>query len=327
LDKLRALEYFVASAEEGSFAGAGRRLGVSVPAVQKLINALESTLGVRLFERTSRGLALTASGQGYLDACHPLLVELAAVDEALSRSTERPTGTVVVGAHEQLVRHVLLPALPDFHARYPEIQVDVRIVNRTSDVDSAIVDIFLLHGWPEEADLVHRRLGHTRTLIVATPEYWSRHGIPRHPSDLVRHTCMLMRNPHGTLIDLWEFERGEDKVAVTINGWLSSNGREVILDAVLSGQGVGRFTEVTTRAHLQTGRLVPVLSDWQVTGGPPVNLLYRTAQRRSARVRLFIDFVMSLFEERPHDARPHPEPPHWHRTARARASNVLRHRP
>ena len=135
---------------------------------------------------------------------------------------------------------------------------------------------------------------------------------------------MLMRNPHGTLIDLWEFERGDDKVSVTVNGWLSSNGREVILDAVLSGQGVGRFTEVTTRAHLQTGRLVPVLSDWKVTGGPPVNLLYRTAQRRTARVRLFIDFVTSLFEERPLDARPHPEPPHWHRTGRARASNVLR---
>ena len=88
---------------------------------------------------------------------------------------------------------MLFPALPDFHARYPDVQVDVRIVNRTSDVDAAIVDIFVLHGWPEEADLVHRRLGHTRTLVVATPEYWSRHGIPKQPSDLARHTCAGIR--------------------------------------------------------------------------------------------------------------------------------------
>jgi LysR family transcriptional regulator, regulator for bpeEF and oprC len=326
MDKLRALEYFVASAEEGSFAGAGRRLDVSVPSVHKLINSLEHSLGVRLFERTAKGLSLTASGQSYLEACQPLLAELAAVDEVVNRSTQRPAGVVVLGAHPQLAKHVLLPALPAFHARYPEIQIDLRVVNRTSDVDTGIVDVFLLHGWPDDPDFVHRRLGHTATRVVASPNYWRRYGIPADPTELARHTCMLMRNPNGTLIDLWEFARGDDKLAVTVNGWLSSNGREVILDAVLAGEGVGRFTEVTTRAHLQSGLLVPVLGDWQVVGGPPVNLLYRPAQRRSPRVRLMIDFLVGLFDDGDSDcaAGEHSERPQWHRSGRSRASTAQR---
>jgi len=328
LDKLRALQYFVAAAEEGSFAGAGRRLEVSVPAVHKLVTSLEASLGVRLFERTVQGLTLTASGHDYLESCRPLLAELAAIDETLSRTAQRPTGTLVIGAHPQAANHILVPALPRFHARHPEIQIDVRVVNKPTDVDAAVVDVFLLVGWPEADDLVHKRLGHARSLIVAAPEYWSAHGIPQHPNDLQRHVCLLMRNPGGTLIDLWEFERDEEKVAVKVNGWLTSNGRDVVLDAVLAGEGVGRFTQVTTRACLQAGRLVPVLLDWQVLGAPPVNLLYRSGQRRTPRVRLFIDYITAVLEDQEADGGgthlATSERPYWHRRGHGRASSLRR---
>jgi len=326
MDKLRALGYFVACAEEGRFASAARRLELSVPAVQKLVSGLERNLGTRLFERSVRGLALTASGQTYLEACRPLLADLVAVDETLRRSAHRPTGTLVIAAHSQLALHLLLPALPLFHARYPDIQIDVRVIHRLTDADAQIADVFVLHGWPEANDLVHRQLGHTRALIVGAPEYCAARGIPGHPRDLEQHTCLLMRNPAGIVIDLWEFERGTEKVAVKVSSWLCSNGREVVLDGVLAGEGIARLNHLTTRAHLQAGRLQPVLLDWEVQGGPPVNVLYRPNQRRTPRVRLFLDFVTTLLRDIEVEGRASAARPHWHRRGYGRASTVLRAR-
>lgn len=330
MDKLRALEYFVAAAEQGSFAGAARQLEVSVPSVHKLVGLLEQQLGVRLFDRTVRGLTLTASGEGYLESCRPLLLEMAALDRAVSRAAHGPSGTLVVGAPPQLAHHVLLPALPRFHARCPDIQVDFRVVHRVTDVDAAAVDVFVLHGWPEAQDLVHRSLGQSKMLVAATPDYWSRQGIPQHPDELARHACMLMRNPAGILIDLWDFQRGQDKASVKVGGWLSSNDREVVLDAVLAGEGIGRFSELATRTHLQSGRLVPALLDWEVHGGPPLNLLYRPNNQRTPRVRLFLDFVAALLQELESEggnlSRAGVERPQWHRRGYGRASSVLRWR-
>jgi LysR family transcriptional regulator for bpeEF and oprC len=328
VDKLRALHYFVAAADAGSLTAAARSLGISVPAVQKLVTALERALGVKLFNRSRQGLQLTASGQGYLESCRPVLAELAMMDEAVSRSTHRPSGTLVVGLHAQLAHHLILPALPEFHRLYPEIQIDLRVINRVTDADAESVDVFLLHGWPEAQDLVHRRLGHAQTFIAASPAYWQVHGVPLHPTDLEKHVCLVMRNPAGILIDLWDFARGAEQVSVPVNGWLCTNGREVLLHAVLTGEGVGRFTELTTREHVAAGRLVPVLQDWKVEGGPPVNLLYRPSQRRTPRVRLFVDFVASLLNVREADGRQRffPDRPLWHRRGMGRASSILRTR-
>lgn len=187
-----APEYLLASADEGSFAGAARRLEVSVSAVQKLISALERRLGVRLFERHTRGLTLTAIGTTYLESCRPLVGELAALDEAVGRTIDRAGGTLVVGAHAQLAHHLLLPALPRFHASYPDIQIDFRVIHRLSDADAATVDVFVVHGWAEAADLVHRHLGRAESWIAATPAYWAAHGLPQHPSELAGHVCLLI---------------------------------------------------------------------------------------------------------------------------------------
>ncbi|MFO1327491.1 MAG: LysR family transcriptional regulator [Rubrivivax sp.] len=327
MDKLRALQYFVAAADQGSLAGAARQLGVSVPAVHKLMSALERELGAALFERSSRGLVLTGSGQAYLDTCRPLLSELAAADEAVGRTAVRPSGVLVVGAHAQLAHHLLLPALPGFHARCPEVQVDLRVIHRLSDDDAAPVDVFLLHGWPEAAELVHQRLGLAHSVIAASPHYWAVHGVPQHPRELARHTCLALRNPAGILIDLWEFERDDEREAVQVGGWFNSNAREAVLDLVLAGHGVGRFTAMSTQEALRSGRLVPVLADWTVQGGPPLNLLYRANVRRAPRVRLFIDFVHALVDDLQHAGtlpRVGAERPRWHRRGSARASSILR---
>jgi len=335
MDKLKALEYFVAAVEEGSFARAAQRLEISVPAVQKLVGALERSLGLVLLERGARGVRLTPSGNEYLDRCRVLLAEveeLAQAEHRMKGVGERPSGHLAVAAHPQLAHHVLLPALPRFHALYPDIEIDFRAVNRIGDVDALSADVMLLHGWPEvPPDYVHRRLGGSRSLIMAAPEHWAVHGVPQHPSDLTAYTCLLMRNPAGILLDLWEFKRESQNVQVQARGWLSSNAREAALDLVLGGHGVGRFTELTTRQHLLSGRLVPVLLDWEVQGGPPVNLLFKGNARRSPRLRAFIDFTLQCLSEldvQGDAAMPHAatERPAWHVRGYGRASATVRGR-
>ena len=332
MDKLRAIEYFIAAAEEGSFTRAARRLEVSVPAVQKMLGALEREIGVTLFERSAQGVKLTGNGSDYLDCCHPLLEELRGMEERLTRSTERPSGTLAVAMHPQLAHHIFVPALARFRARYRDIQIDFRTVHRMSDADATTADVLLLHGWPEATqDYVHRKLGMASSLIMAAPEYWATYGVPRHPRELAQHACLMMRNPTGIVIDLWEFTRGTEKASVSVSGWLISNAREVVLDAVIGGHGVGRFNEVTTRTQVQSGRLVPVLREWEVQGGPPINLLYKASARRSPCARAFIDFAMQLLREAEAEGealahRPSAERPAWHRRGYGRASAAARSR-
>ncbi|MEK8050095.1 LysR family transcriptional regulator [Ideonella sp. DXS22W] len=330
MDKLRAITYFVAAAECGSLTAAARRLGVSAPAVLKLIGTLEAALGVPLLERHAKGVHLTPAGSDYLDCCRPLLEELGAAEAALQHSALRPSGTLVVAIHEQLAHHILLPAMHRLRGRFPELQIDFRTVHRLSDADAQDAEVLLLHGWPEApASYVHRRLGMTRSLVLASPDYWAAHGVPESPEALAGHTCVMMRNPAGIVIDLWEFRRGDEQRSVRVNGWLVSNAREVVLSAILRGQGVARLNEVTTRTPVRTGQLVPVLTDWDVQGGPPINLLYPASARRNPRVRVFIDFALQVLEQHGSGGErtaASTERPAWHRSGYGRASATVRPR-
>ena len=318
MNKLRALQYFIAAAEERSLSGAARRLDVSVPAVSKLITSLERTLGASLFDRTVRGLTLTSNGEIYLEACRPLLDQISAADEALRGAAANVRGTLVVGSPQMLAQHCLLPALPRFHALYPDLQIDIRDVVDPTAANANAVDVYVQFGWIEPpADLVQRRIGRCRFLICAAPGYWAAKGVPQRPKDLERHVCLLFRTPAGTVHDLWQLERNGVKESVAARGWLVSSHRDVVLDAALAGEGVVRLTDLTIRTHVRSGRLVPVLLDWDMQDAPPVDVLYRPNQRRIPRVRLFIDFVTELFREMEADrgekagAHLHAERPRW----------------
>jgi len=300
MDKLRSLQYFVAAAEEKSLSGAARRFGVSTQAVAKLVSALEQGLGVRLFERTAHGLTLTASGAAYLQSCLPALAQLHEADE-LMRAPSTP-GTVVVGVQHVIAREVLTPALPRFHARHPQIRIDVHDFNRVADEQIDGVDVFLVLGWPRANELVLRAIAASRLIAVASPAYWAAHGMPRHPSELEGHNCMCIRSNHGSVMDLWRFRRGDESVAVTAGGWLVVDNahRDMVRDLALAGAGVIRVLDWHQRQgrEIASGALVPVLTDWQMTDEvPPVNLMYPPSARRIARVRLFMDFVVQLFRE------------------------------
>lgn len=326
LDKFRALEYFVAAAGERSFSGAARRMDVTTPAVSRLVTTLEKSLGVALFERTAQGLTLTADGAAYLEKTRPLLRQVADADESVSVAVSRPRGTLVVGAPPIISQHCLLPALPAFHARFPDIQLDIRTVDRPNSPEAESVEVMVLYGWPEHPGLVHRRIATTRLLICASPAYWAAHGVPQRPKELERHACLLFRDQEGTMLDHWEYERDGKREAAAVSGWLVSTHRDVIMDAAIAGVGVARFTDLTVREPLRSGQLVPVLLDWDTKQSPPITLLYRSHQRRTPRVRMFVEFATDLFrkleaEREPAAASMIPvERPHWYRRRQGKAS-------
>lgn len=330
MDKLRALQYFIAAAESGSLSSAARNLGVSHAAVAKSIATLERELGVALFDRGARGLHLTADGETYLLACRPAVEQIATASEAVGSARDRPRGTVVVGSSTQVARHCLVPVLAEFHARYPDIEVDLRDVSRLNEPGALGVEVFLLMGWQPPHDLASRRLSIARSVVCAAPSYWARYGMPTRPAELRHHICFPFRNPDDVLLDHWRFRRGEEEEAVTVRSWLAGDDREALLDVVLAGGGVMRLADLTILDHLRTGRLLPALSDWQLLDNPPITLLYRQNHRRIPRLRAFVEFVVTHFENLQREADggttlPRLDGlPRWHRRSSVRASTMFK---
>lgn len=331
MDKLRALHYFAAAAEESSFSAAARRFGVSTAAVAKLVGALESELGQRLFERSAHGLALTANGAAYLEACTPSLSQLAEADQLAGAALSRASGTIVVGVQPVIAQECLTAALPRFHARYPDIQLDIHYFMRPTEDQVRGLDAMLVMGWPKNVgDLVHRQLGASSFVVCAAPSYWAAHGMPSHPSELEHHNCLCIRSNTGVLMDLWNFKRGNEEVSVATRGSVIADNvhRDMVVDLAIAGVGVARILEWDTeRGRMPAGgALVPALTDWHHTEVPPINLLYPASVRRIPKVRAFIDFVTLLFrdiESRRRLRAPPSGQPHWLRAQRLRASAAM----
>src|SRR4051812_44094270 len=264
-----------------------------------MVAALERDLGVTLFERSAQGLTLTAAGESYLESCKPAVDTLTRIDDQMRGTTTRARGTVVVGIQHVAAQELLAPALPRFHARHPEIQVDLRESTQMKDADAPGIDAYLSFAWPKSPDMIHRPLAKSRFEVCAAPSYWAARGMPREPRDLQRHDCVLIRTQTGTVMDVWAFARQGVREDVTVSGWLVCNNahRDVAIAMAIAGQGVVRILEWANRRDLSSGSLVPALTGWDCPDAPPIVLSYRPSARRIARVRLFIEFVQEVFRE------------------------------
>jgi DNA-binding transcriptional LysR family regulator len=315
MDKLRAIEYLIAAAEERSFSGAARRLGVSQPAVQKLVSALETQLGVALFERRSSGLTITGDGAAYVARCRTIVEELRQADDSLA-SREQHRGLVVVGTTSVLAHDCLGPELPAFHRRYPGIELDFRTVQRLNDPSAEGVDVYVLHGWQEQPDLIRVPVGTTRYCVAASAAYWAQHGQPQRPRDLADHPALLY-NSGRTVLDSWRFQRGGEEETVNMKRRLSSAHRELLVQTALAGSGVARLL---VPPRLPDG-LVAVLVDWTVLEAPPLQVLYRAQHRGTARVQCFVQFAANALRKQLGDGQllptQTPRPDWWDRRGRS----------
>lgn len=318
--KLRGLEYLVAVVDSGGFNAAARQLGVAAPSVHRLVQALETELGVSLIDRSAKPLRPTPYAVDYVMRARALLADMRELDASLKDQSTTPRGTITLAAHTVVLQYVLPAMLPKFHARFPDIRLEIVEAGTSRDLTKLGTDALMQFGWPPQQDAILRTLAETRWLVVATPAYWARHGMPAHPADLARHVCALYRTPFGEVLRQWAFEQAGQRVQVDVDGWLISDSRHAHDAALLGGQLVARINDLTAHPGIVDGTLQPVLLDWTGLNSPPLSMIVKRSLLRQPRVRAWVDFaaehVRQLTERRQPAGLPPVQPaerPDWWR--------------
>jgi DNA-binding transcriptional LysR family regulator len=277
-------------AARGSFAGAAEDVSLSASAVAKLITRLERRLGVRLINRTTRRLALTAEGEIYLDRVREILGAIEAAESEIASARAAPRGHLRVHTFPVIAAHELAPALPDFLARYPNITFDFMVTNRSVDLLGENVDISLRMGPLEDSRLVSRKIVDLSRIVCASPGYLARYGRPAEPADLVRHACLILsRNPGSAT---WPFRVGGKLTRIDVKGCVSADSADMLLQLAIAGAGILRLSEHVVARSIHEGLLEPVLQDAEDPEIYPLFALLPPGRHQAPKVKAFIDFLI-----------------------------------
>lgn len=287
------LKAFVAVVDRASFARAADHLGLSRSALSQVIRQLESRLGVRLINRTTRSVAPTEAGRRLHRRVAPMLREMDdAVAEALG-TTARIAGTLRINTLSMAAKRVIAPKLGAFHARHPDVVLDIVVDDGLSDIVGDGFDAGIRVGERLQNDMIAVRLTpDVELLAFASPEYLARRGVPKTPADLSRHACINWRFPGSGKVASWEFRKGGKRVEAMVGGALIANHQDLVVPAALQGLGIFyAYNDDGIREALADGRLRRVLADWSATV-PGLFLYY--AGRRYVRpaLRAFIDCLL-----------------------------------
>ncbi|MET0359708.1 MAG: LysR family transcriptional regulator [Pararhizobium sp.] len=289
MDRLTGLGAFVRTADLGSFVAAGRVLGLSPSAVGKAVTRLESQLGVRLFQRSTRSLRLTEEGRAFHERCRHILDDLDDAQETLLRTRETPRGRVKVSA-PIVAYHLLLPVLAEFLSLYPEIELDLDFTDRIVDLIDEGVDVAIRSGQLPDSRIMVRRLRPFRLLLCASPAYLERQGVPACPRDLSTHVGIGFRYPNSGKIQDWPLVRPAGEPDVRIRHVLTCNNMEALHGAVLRGLGIGCMPDFLAAASLRNGELTPLLMDHLDAPGQ-FHLIWPSSRHLSPKVRVIVDFI------------------------------------
>lgn len=297
MDRLAALQAFVRVAESRSFSEAARRLRTSKSAVSRLVAALETELGARLFHRTTRSLTLTEPGRAYFERVGRVLADLDEADQSVSQSQATPRGRLKVNAPMSFGFLHLAPAIPDFLARYPEVGVDMTMNDRFVDLVDEGFDVAVRIGSLADSSLVARRLAPIRRVVCASRAYLRARGVPLSPDDLAGHDCLGYSNISGQNWPLMNAEGAP--LSVHVAGRLTTNNGDALRAAALRGAGLAYLPTFIVGGDLQEGTLVTVLERF-VPQDMHVNAVYPHARHLSPKVRSFVDFLAERFGPRPY---------------------------
>lgn len=283
------IETFLAVANGGSFAAAAKALRLTPSAVSRSIARLEGRLGVTLMRRTTRSLALTAEGIAYRDRMSALLAELESVESGLGSAQQGPRGLLRINASPSIGTMGLLPILPRFTVRYPDVTIDLALSDAIVDLVEERADIAIRIGPLRDTQLRAKKLGHSRMMLVASPDYLARRGTPRTPDDLEGHDCL--RFSFRRSVDSWPFRIDGKIVHRPVHGSFFGNSGDVVRLMAVAGGGIARHGRFHVAADLAAGRLVEVLPDHNPGDGEDIHALYAPEDRAAARIRAFLDFL------------------------------------
>lgn len=289
MDKLRAMEVFVATIDAGSFAAAAEALDISAVMVGKHIRALETELGARLLQRTTRRHTLTEIGAAYLERCRDVIASVRTADGVAEALRAVPQGTLRVTAPVAYGAHRLTPVIGDYLAAHPQVKVELNLNDRMVDLAEEGFDCGVRSGTPMDERLIARPLARSRMFAVASPAFVARHGMPAHPREL--EALPLLGFAAWGPDHSWRFTRGGETAHVPVRGPLATNNGQALLAAALAGVGVIVQADPLLAPALASGQVVQLLPDWDLPTRE-VHIVRLPEARPSAKLRSFVEFVV-----------------------------------
>ncbi|MBU2013746.1 LysR family transcriptional regulator [Pseudomonas sp. Choline-3u-10] len=293
MNPVSELAFFSQLVRLGSLAATARELNLTPPAVSKRLAQLEQRLGVRLLNRTTRSISLTAEGELYLDSAQRILREIEEMERQVSSSRALPKGLLRVNAPLGFGRTHVCPAISSFVRRYPEVDVQLHLSDRPINLPDDAIDVAIRFGDLPDSRLIARKIAANRRKLCAAPSYLATHGHPLTPKDLMQHNCIVLRQ-NDSAFGVWRLSRGKQSEAIKVRGNLSTNDGEVALNWALEGHGILMRAEWNLANHLSNGRLVEVLTDYET---PPADIyaVYLERLNLSAKVSFFIEHLREFF--------------------------------
>jgi DNA-binding transcriptional LysR family regulator len=296
MDNSSDLRVFVRVLDRGSFSSAAKDLGLTPSAVSKLISRLEDRLGARLLERSTRRLALTPEGETYLGRARRIVADIEEAEAEVARVRGAPRGRLRINSGTAFGLHQLTPALADFLARYPEIDIDLSITDRLVDLIDEQADIAVRSGHIPDGPFVQRKIADLERVICAAPSYLARRGTPKLAADLKNHDCIVVA---GTGLNRWPFKTRSGIDVVEVRPRVSTDDAEAALRLAIEGAGIVRLSDVIVGRPLQSGELVAILTDIHHVEPFPLAAFYPAGRHRLPRVSVFLDFVVERFSHAP----------------------------
>ncbi|WP_213765644.1 LysR family transcriptional regulator [Caballeronia sp. dw_19] len=295
MDKLQAMQVFTRVVDTNSFSGAADSLHMTRSSVTTIIQNLEAYLKVRLLNRTTRRISVTPDGAAYYERCSRILAEVEDSENSFS-TTASPRGKLKVDMPGSIGRLIVVPALDDFHARYPDIDLMLGVGDKAVDLVQDSVDCAIRMGPMQDSTLVARRVGVSEFVTVASPDYLARNGEPKTLADLDRHIAVnYFSSRNGRIVEM-DFVVDGKPVEIQIRSRLAANDGDAYLQCGLKGLGIIQVPHFLALPHLQSGTLIEVLEKWRPMPFP-ISAVYPQNRRLSPQVRVFVEWIAELFEQ------------------------------
>jgi DNA-binding transcriptional LysR family regulator len=306
---------FVWAARLGGFSAAARELSLTPSGVSKLVTRLEDRMGVRLLNRTTRKISLTAEGAAYFERARRIVADIEEAEAEVAGFRKRPKGKFRLNVLVGFGRSQLIPALPRFVERYPEIQLELELSDRRVDMVGKEVELAIRLGKLHDSSLVARKICDVHRVICAAPSYIARNGMPRRPEDLLRHNCMSV-SPSQLEPDLvpslwhWPFDTRQGRQVIEVSGNVSASDGEALLELALSGIGIVRLSDFAVGPEIAKGTLQPLLAAIHYAESIPLQAVYSYGRHRSPKVAAMVEFLLEQFGNAPwRNAKPFFSPP------------------
>ena len=296
MNKLQAMQLFVRVVESGALTRAADSLQIPKATATTLIQQLEAALGVKLLNRTTRSVSVTTDGAAYYPRCVAILDQIRETEESLARHHAAPGGRLRVDAPTLMARLVIVPALPAFFARYPDIELQLGSSERRADLIEEGIDCAVWSGELEDSTLIARRVGQLYFGTCAAPAYLAAHGQPHHPEELASHRCINHFSPRTGKIFDWVFAKNGARLQTSLRGHIALDDENSYLAAAEAGLGIAQIPAFVLKEALERGSLELVLGDW-FPEPAPLNVVYPENRHLSSKIRVFVDWVAELFAE------------------------------